>query len=151
MIARTQGRPRCERLWRPIACLLILGFFTAGLTQARSASITFDEGPHLAVGYTTLRTGDFRLQPVHIHPPLANIIAALPLLFQDDLPDPSTLEGWDSRSLSAITDGVVWRYPDPKRLALAGRTPILLLGVLLGAIVFRWATDLGGRLAGVLA
>ncbi len=31
---------------------------------------------------------------------------------------------------SAVTDAVVWSYPEPRRIAVAGRVPILLLGVL---------------------
>ena len=93
------------RPWLPL--LLLLVFFALGMTQVRYASITFDEGPHLAVGYTTLRTRDLRLQPVHIHPPLANVLAAAPLLLQPDLPDPTTIDGWESASLSAIADAVV--------------------------------------------
>jgi hypothetical protein len=121
------------------------------MAHARSASLTFDEGPHLAVGYATLRTGDLRLQPVHIHPPLANVLAAAPLLLQHDLPDPRAVEGWEIASLSAITDAVVWQYPHPERLALAGRLPIILMTLLLGAVIFRWANDLCGSRAGLLA
>ena len=137
------------RRW--LRLLLLLAFFAQGMQHIRSTSLTFDEGPHLAVGYTTLRTGDFRLQPVHIHPPLANGFAALPLLLQDDLPDPRAIDGWDIASLSAITDAVVWQYPHPERLALAGRLPILWLAVLLGALICRWAWDRGGGKIGLLA
>ena len=131
--------------------LLILAYFALGMAQVTHASLTFDEGPHLAVGYTTLRTGDLRLQPVHIHPPLANVLAAAPLLLQSDLPDPRAVDGWGIASLSAITDAVVWRYPEPARIAVAGRMPILWLGVLLGALICRWAKDLGGWRAGLVA
>ncbi len=131
--------------------MLLLAYFALGMVQIRHASITFDEGPHLAIGYTTLRTGDFRLQPVHIHPPLANIFAGAPLLLQHDIPDPRNVAGWDINSLSAVTDAVVWQYPHPRRIATAGRVPILLLGILLGAIISRWAKDLGGKKASVLA
>ena len=127
-----------------LTLLLLLAYFGQGMLHARHASITFDEGPHLAIGYATLRTGDFRLQPVHIHPPLANVLAGAPLLLQRDLPDPRAVDGWGINSLSAITDAVVWQYPHPRRIAVAGRVPILLLGVLLGALIFRWAKDLGG-------
>jgi len=130
---------------------LFLVFFTQGMLHIRNASITFDEGPHLATGYATLRTGDFRLQPVHIHPPLANVLAAAPLLLQDDLPDPRAISSWEIASLSAVTDAVVWQYPHPARLALASRLPILWLAVLLGALICRWARDLGGTKAGLLA
>ncbi|MCX7680868.1 MAG: glycosyltransferase family 39 protein, partial [Anaerolineae bacterium] len=133
------------------AILLLLCFFAQAMIHARTAALTFDEGPHLAVGYATLRTGDLRLQPVHIHPPLANVLAAAPLLLQHDLPDPRTVGGWEIASLSAVTDEVVWRYPHPERIALAGRFPIVLMTLLLGAIVFRWACDLFGPRAGLLA
>jgi hypothetical protein len=136
---------------RPLLILLLLVTFAQGMAHARAASLTFDEGPHLAVGYATLRAGDLRLQPVHIHPPLANVLAAAPLLLQDDLPDPREIDGWEGASLSAVTDEVVWQYEAPARIATAGRVPILLLGVLLGAIVARWAADYGGALAAAVA
>ena len=139
------------RFVRALTLLLLLALFAQGMAHIRHASITFDEGPHLAIGYATLRTGDFRLQPVHIHPPLANALAGAPLLLQDDLPDPRTVDGWGINSLSAITDAVVWQYPHPRRIAVAGRAPILLLTVLLGALVYRWSRDLGGTRAGLFA
>ncbi len=136
---------------RSLAVLLLVCLFAQAMAHARAASITFDEGPHLAIGYATLRSGDLRLQPIHIHPPLANVLAAAPLLLQDDLPDPRAISGWEIASLSAITDGIVWQYPYPRRLALASRFPIILMTLLLGAIVHRWAADLFGRPAGLLA
>ena len=141
-----------KRILRQLLVLgLLLSYFTQGLQHIHQASITFDEGPHLAIGYATLKTGDFRLQPVHIHPPLANVLAAAPLYLQDDLPDPRDIPGWDVNSLSAITDEIVWKYPAPAHIATAGRLPILGLGVLLGALIFRWASDHKGYKAGLLA
>jgi hypothetical protein len=128
---------------RYLVLVLLLAYFAQGMVHVRHASITFDEGPHLAVGYTTLRTGDFRFQPVHIHPPLANLLAATPLLLQHDLPHPTEVSGWEIASLSALTDEVVWQYPHPARIATVGRLPILWLGVLLGALIFRWAAASG--------
>ena len=136
---------------RLIAVILLWLFFAQAVRGAVISSLTFDEGPHLAVGYATLRTGDFRLQPVHIHPPLANVLAAAPLLLDPSLPDPRSISGWDIASLSAITDTVVWQHRPPDSIALAGRLPIILLAVLLGAFVYRWAADLAGWKAGLLA
>lgn len=136
---------------RLLPLLLLLAFFAQGMAHAHHASLTFDEGPHLAVGYTTLRTGDFRLQPVHIHPPLANALAALPLLLHSDLPHPQNIDGWEIGSLSAITDAIIWQYDQPRQIAMSGRFPILLLGILLGALIFRWAKDLSGPRAGLFA
>ncbi len=140
-----------QNLGRYLAVALLLAYFIQGMVHIRHASITFDEGPHLAVGYTTLRTGDLRLQPVHIHPPLANLLAAAPLLLQHDLPHPASISGWEIASLSAITDTVVWQYPHPARIATVGRLPILWLGVLLGALIFRWAAGRRRRIAGLIA
>jgi len=147
------GKPDNSNLVRTrfLLLALLLAYFAQGLAQVTAASITFDEGPHLAIGYATLRTGDFRLQPVHVHPPLANVLAAAPLLLQPDLPNPREIDGWEVSSLSAITDEIVWQYSHPRRLAVAGRLPILLLSVLLGALSYRWSADLGGSRAGLLA
>ncbi len=142
-------KPR--RVIRPLLLVLLWAYFAQGMTQVRRAAITFDEGPHLAIGYVTLRTGDYRLQPIHIHPPLANVLAAAPLLLQHDLPDPRQVDGWEIASLSAETDAIVWQYAHPAHLATAGRVPILLLGVLLGAFVIRWARELGGYRAALIS
>jgi len=134
-----------------LAVALLMVLFVQTLAHARTSSLTFDEGPHIAVGYAYLRTGDLRLQPVHIHPPLANVLAAAPLLLQPDLPDPRQIDGWEIASLSAVTDAVVWQYPHPARMALAARLPIIGMTLLLAAVVCRWATDLWGPRGGLLA
>ena len=134
-----------------LASVLVSILFAQLMTHARSASIIFDEGPHIAAGYTYLRTGDLRLQPVHIHPPLANVLAAMPLLLQPDLPDPRRIDGWEIASLSAVTDATVWQYPCPARMALAARLPITWMTLLLAAVVGRWAADLWGPRGGLLA
>ncbi|MFN3929269.1 MAG: hypothetical protein ACK4OK_06510, partial [Thermoflexus sp.] len=130
---------------------LAMVLFIQLMAHARSASLTFDEGPHIAAGYAYLRTGDLRLQPVHIHPPLANVLAAMPLLLQPDLPDPHRIDGWEIASLSAVTDEVVWRYPHPARMALATRLPIIGMTLLLAAVVGRWAIELWGPRGGLRA
>lgn len=134
-----------------LAGVIIVAFFAQFIVHARSSSLTFDEGPHIAAGYAYLRTGDQRLQPVHIHPPLANVLAAAPLLLQPDLPDPRQVDGWEIASLSAVTDAVVWQYPYPARMALATRLPIIWMALLLAAVVYRWAADLWGPRGGLLA
>lgn len=140
-----------KNLYRLAAAVLLWLLFAQAIRGAVISSITFDEGPHLAVGYATLRTGDFRLQPVHIHPPLINVLAAAPLLLDPSLPDPRTIPGWEIASLSAVTDAIVWKHIPPDGIALAGRLPIILMAMLLGAFVYRWASDLAGRRAGLLA
>jgi hypothetical protein len=145
----TRTKITLNRYYVPL--LLLLCLFAQTMGHAHSASITFDEAPHLAVGYTTLRTGDLRLQPVHIHPPLANMMAAAPLLLQTDIVAPRSVGGWEIASLSAVTDTLIWQYPHPRRLGVASRFPIIGMTLLLGALVFRWASDHFGPRAGLVA
>src|SRR4030043_212174 len=68
-----------------VAATLLWLLFAQAVRGAVVLSLAFDEGPHLAVGYATLRTGDFRLQPVHIHPPLAKLLGAFVYRWAADL------------------------------------------------------------------
>lgn len=138
-----------------VLTLLCMIWAQATGSSART-SLTIDEGLHITSGYTILRTGDFRL--VEEHPPLVKLLEALPLLLMPDLPDPTTLSGWDSdvavtnsvRLVGAAKD-LVYPYQPIDRLVFAARVPVALLAVLLGAVVFRWASDLWGRSGGLIA
>jgi len=66
-----------------LALLALMGALQA--LSVRQESQTFDEGAHLAAGYSYWKTGDFRLNPEH--PPLGKLLNAIPLLFLNpDLP-----------------------------------------------------------------
>ncbi|MCJ7557324.1 MAG: glycosyltransferase family 39 protein, partial [Gammaproteobacteria bacterium] len=135
---------------------LLCVFFAQAVGRGARTSITIDEGLHITSGYAILRTGDFRL--VEEHPPLVKLLEALPLLAVPGLPDPTTLPGWesdvavtDSVRLVRATQSLIYPYQPIDRLVFAARVPVALLAVLLGAIVFRWATDLGGWKSGLRA
>jgi 4-amino-4-deoxy-L-arabinose transferase-like glycosyltransferase len=141
-------------LW--VAVFLLWLIFAQTTLTATRTSLTIDEGLHITSGYSILRTGDYRL--IEEHPPLVKMLVALPLLPVRDLPDPRTLPGWESNV--AVTDSVrlvhatqalIYSYKPIDRLVVAARVPVALLAVLLGAIVFRWAKDLGREAAGLLA
>jgi len=141
-------------LWVAVALLLIL-FAQVAFTAART-SLTIDEGLHITSGYSILRTGDYRL--VEEHPPLVKMLAALPLLLVDDLPDVQTLPGWqsdvsvlDSVRLVRAAQALIYAYRPIDRLVFAARMPVALLTVLLGTLVLRWAADLAGWRGGLLA
>ncbi len=147
-------KPRHWPMW--IAVILLWALFAQATGAAARTSLTIDEGLHIASGYTVLRTGDFRL--LEEHPPLVKMLAALPLLFVNDLPNPTTLPGWqpdpgqsDTVRLVQLMQALVHPYRPIDRLVFAARVPIALLAVLLGAAVFRWGKELGGKRAGLLA
>jgi hypothetical protein len=60
-----------------VAALLCILIFEV-VSSIRGQSTSWDEGDHLFAGYMSLKHGDFSLNPEH--PPLAKMVAALPLL-----------------------------------------------------------------------
>src|SRR6266550_7150638 len=65
-------------LWTLAAISLVFLFCTQALLAIPYLSATTDEPVHLAAGYSYWQTRDFRMNPEH--PPLAKLLAALPLL-----------------------------------------------------------------------
>jgi hypothetical protein len=134
-----------------LATALLLALFGQAVLGSMRLSLTTDEPMHISMGYTTLATGDLRLLPVHIHPPLTNAWAAWPLLLRPNRPDPRQVPGWDEGNLFKYSAQLIPRLGPVESVELATRVPIMLLAVLLGAIVYRWASDLFGPRAGLLA
>ncbi len=139
-----------------LALFLLWALFTQAAFTAARTSLTTDEGLHITSGYSILRTGDFRL--IEEHPPLIKVLAALPLLPVRDLADPRTLPSWESKLDVSDTVHLVrvmkeWLQPYRPfdRIVYAARVPIMLLSLLLGAVAFRWATDLQGPKGGLIA
>ena len=73
-------RSRFPRLqWKYLAVTALLLFLLFEVANSiRRQSTTWDEGDHLFAGYMSLKHDDFSLNPEH--PPLAKMVAALPLL-----------------------------------------------------------------------
>lgn len=131
--------------------LLLLGAFAIlcmhGLVWD---SPTVDEFAHLPVGYFYLKTGDFDLAARNA--PLVKVLAALPLLAlqpEIDTVKPAHESAWYPWVLG--TDFMERNRPVYTRLFLLGRLPIVLLGLLMGVIVHRWARELYGDKGGLLA
>jgi hypothetical protein len=134
------------------ALLCLLALFALLAFGARRLSFTIDEPAHLASGYAFLARGVEGLWtlPLRGHPVLVNAWAALPVLIgQPDVPLES-LSGWGESHVTFITDWLS-HLGRLERVEVAGRTPVMLLTVLLAAVVFRWTKDLWGERAGLLA
>jgi hypothetical protein len=139
---------RCARV------LFLLLFFAQALYAARQLSLTSDEGPQLTSAYAYLTIGDPLLIEYDAHPPFAKVWNALPLLFVPDLGSPAETPSWQSPdpiSLLWVTQEFFYPYQPLDRLVMAARVMPALLGVLLLTVVYRWATDICGRWAGLLA
>ena len=127
----------------------MLGFFAQLTFGSLALSLTSDEPPHVAHGYIMLATGDTWALSEHRHPPLLNMLAALPLLLQPEHPDPATVPGWHQDFVVFVRN--LWPLLGPvDRQAFVTRVPTMLLSVALMALVARWAREAFGR-TGALA
>ncbi|MEK7440513.1 MAG: glycosyltransferase family 39 protein, partial [Chloroflexota bacterium] len=132
-----------------IAALLLLIFFTFSLSQLVSTSPTFDEGFYILRGYAFFRTG--HLIPLG-HPPFAQTLSALGVMLEPDLPDPRTLDGWSTDKYDDASRDLLWqRRLNATRIVFLARFPILLIGLIVGAITFKWAKELFGWKSGLAA
>jgi len=133
---------------RAIVAILLALFALQVILTSRQMSPGYDEVGILPVGYTFLKTGHWHLVPEH--PPLVFALSALPFLALSprlDLNDPTwTLGGniWRSGANFLMAN-------DVDRLLFWGRLPTLLLALLLGYFVYRWARELYGDAAGLMA
>lgn len=130
--------------------LLVWAFFAQLSLGSLQLSMTSDEPPHLISGYVMLTTGDAWGIPIHGHPPLLNAWSAWPILLQPERPDPREVTAWHQDWIRFVR--AMWPLLGPiDRLAFITRVPIMLLGVALMALVYRWASDWFGHWGGVLA
>jgi hypothetical protein len=133
-----------------LVALLLLAFYWQAATSAAVKSPTFDEEFHIARAYVYTRTGDLRMQ--QDHPPLVSLLAGLPLLLLPELTAPQDLIGWEGAKLFPFADQLLWRVGNPvDKMVFLARFPIELVGLVLGAFIFRWAREAYGSRAGVVA
>lgn len=134
-----------------IAVALLLLIFVQTLGSARLKSPTMDEQNHIARGLAYLRTGSLRLSVEH--PPLVNALCALPLLLCPQIKLPLDHPSWQSGAWYAFADEFLWRAnaADVDCIVFLTRLPVIGLALLLGALVYRWARELGGARAGLVA
>lgn len=139
-----------QTLPRFLAVLLMLVAFGLMLTSAVQKSPTMDEQNHIARGAAYLGTGDPRLSVEH--PPLVNLLSALPvhLLLRPNLPLDTIW--WEAAEWYHFADLFLWEVnPDAERIVFLARLPVMGLTLLLVGLVYRWAAERFGPWGGVLA
>ena len=132
--------------------LLLLVLFGLLAFGARALSMTADEPMHLATGYAFLARGwEARwMVPARGHPPLVNVLEALPVyLGHPDIPV-EDLDGWGTYHIALVLD-LLPHWEPLERVEFAGRVPEMLMTLLLAAVVARWAIDLAGPEAAWIA
>jgi len=137
--------------WQEYAIVVVLlaVFFGLGLHSYTQKSIANDELPHITAGYSYWKTGDFRLNPEHT--PLIKLIAGFPLVLLD-AKFPTEDPDWKAGNQWELGAKFIFHYnQNADQMLFWARFPMLLIGVLLGFYLYRWAKQLYGIQAGQLA
>jgi hypothetical protein len=146
--------PRFVSRWPLVLCAALVGAFLAqGGAALRANSQAYDEGGHIAAGYSFLARHDYRLY--REHPPLVRELCALPVYLIDRLPFAPDPKLWDEAEMWTVGQHFVFgNPPDParaERIVTLSRIPNLTLGALLVVLIGWWAYRLWGPWSAVLA
>lgn len=132
--------------------IAILGFMlVVSVLNAWNDSAIFDETAHIPAGYSYLTQHDMRLNPEH--PPMIKDLAALPLLFMD-LKFDTTKAFWTTDINGQWDAGrdLLWQEGNnADKIIFWSRLPIVILSIILGLFIFKWAKELAGISAGLFA
>ena len=135
-----------------LVALLLIIFALQAFTSALQKSNTLDESGHLLSGYAYLKDGMDWLEPSH--PPFGRMLATLPLLFlplNDQLEGVRSQEAGNSNFYPASLVFLFENRISGEKLLTLCRMMVILLGVILGLYVYRWALLLYGVGGGLLA
>lgn len=135
-----------------IAFALLLIMFFMAVFSVKDDSLTMDELAHFPAGYSYLTQKDMRINPEH--PPLIKDLAATPLLFIKGIKFPSDIKAWkdDINGQWDFGSYFLFQANNPAdQMIFWGRIPMILILILLGFYIFKWAKELFGNKVALLA
>jgi len=135
-----------------IAFCLLAFMLLVAVFSIRGDSATMDEVAHLPSGYSYLTQKDMRLNPEH--PPLIKDLSAVPLLFIKEINFPSEIKDWkeDVNGQWGFGYNFLYQSGNPvDKMIFWGRIPMILILILFGYYVFRWAKELFGNKTALLS
>jgi hypothetical protein len=131
-----------------IAAALLAILAVLLVTSERQQSQTFDESTHLLAGFEYWKHADFGRNPEH--PPLAKLLATLPLLPMG-LHEPPTIPIPFFKGQDLVNGTQLLYTANADAILMRGRLIIALFSLTLGLLVFLATKEIFGRLAAVLA
>ncbi|MCK8603277.1 ArnT family glycosyltransferase [Desulfoferrobacter suflitae] len=132
------------RRYLPVAGLLLL-FSVLTISSVRHKSATFDEPLHIAGGYGYWSQNEYKLSTENGN--FAQRWATLPLLFGEyKFPQDKHFDNFRSSFKFFYHMG-----NDPDKMLFLARGMIVLLGILLGLLVYLWSAQLFGHAGGLLS
>ncbi len=136
-----------------ILLLALMGWLSGG--AALRETVTFDELAHIGAGLSYLQKLDMRMN--NEHPPLAKMLAAVPLVLRGTRADYSNASWTQSKKFFpaylgqwAFGEWVLKHWNDPVTTLAWARLPMLLCTLALGWVLFDFARRLGGKWGGLL-
>jgi 4-amino-4-deoxy-L-arabinose transferase-like glycosyltransferase len=133
------------------AGILLTIMFALMFFSSWNDAVIFDETAHIGAGYSYLTQRDMRLNPEH--PPLVKDLAALPLLLLN-LRFPTDTAAWQSLVNGQWDQGGPFLFEfgnNADSILHFARFPIMILGLLLGIVLFLWTRNLYGNKTAILA
>ena len=135
-------------VWIAVVTLLVLQVAQFTFIVHRE-SLTWDEDDHMFAGYEMWKAGDYGLNPEH--PPLAKLLATLPVLGEKMLAPPRQHRDF---KIEAYQDGRQWLARNDgasQRLVFRMRMAAGLLAIALSLVVFFAAREWFGTAAALIA
>jgi len=145
-----ENRPR-QPLQLLAAAFLLLALFAQLALSAAQKSATMDEQLHMLNGVAWFLSDQQRI--IVGNPPLVNVLEAAPLVALDNVRLPTDSPLWPGTRWQEISQQFLWETNGDRalRLVFLARLPIVGLTLLLAAGVCRWARELYGPAASLLA
>ncbi len=144
-------KPFLEKNYKILVGIILLYMGVVSLLNAKNDSAIFDETAHIPAAYSYVSQQDMRLNPEH--PPLIKDLSALPLLFMR-LNFDTTQSFWTKDINGQWDAGRIFMFKsgnDADKIIFWSRVPIVILSLLFGLFIFKWAKELAGLVAGLIA
>jgi len=137
--------------WRhdAVAAVLILGVLALSLWRAGTIGPTVDEPFHVVRGLAWWWEDSTRLS--YAHPPLANLLQAVPAVLTAEPLDLSRLPGWDVSDHATMAEHLfLTQYEAVRPLMMMGRLANTALMVLFALTLYLWTSRRLGARIGLL-
>lgn len=146
-----------KKLVYPLAGLMLAFMLVIAFFSLRGDSAIMDEVAHLPAGYSYIVEQDMRLNPEH--PPLVKDLAGgaawlWSKIAGEKINFPYQLRAWQTDINGQWDFGFDFMYRegnDADKMLFAGRLPSLLILLILGIYVFKWAREAFGPGAALLS
>lgn len=140
-----------------LASLMLVVMLSLSFFAMLGDSQTMDEVSHLPAGYSYITQKDMRINPEH--PPLIKDLSGLSVWLWSKMSNshinfPSDIKAWKSDINGQWDFGFAFMYKsgnNADKMLFFGRLPMLLILLLLGFYIFKWAKELFGAKAALLA